>query len=92
MPGGTYRSFAEWLVEHINQELQKIGIDGWQIEIKHHNSKHCGLPQWRPRVFFVGTSSAMRLNNLYFRVWNVLVLAGCLNLKCFTFCNIHNNF
>ena len=41
---------------------------GWFIKVSFGNSIDCHLPQNRPRVFFVGTSSCMRRSSFQRRV------------------------
>jgi site-specific DNA-cytosine methylase len=49
-------SFASWFMRAMLEMLP----DGWLIDCQQANSGSYGVPQSRPRVFFVGTSPHMR--------------------------------
>ena len=61
---GDEESFASWFMREMTKELP----DTWSMRLVDHNSNLCLLPQNRPRVFFVGTSPALRATPLQRRV------------------------
>ena len=52
---GENTFFADWM----QSELLTLLPAGWSIRCVQHNSFFTGSPQWRPRVFFIGTSGAL---------------------------------
>lgn len=64
-------SFGEWFC----REMASAMPSGWEIKVQHHNSRVCMLPQSRPRVFFVGTSPAMRADRCQRRVLSAPLLS-----------------
>jgi site-specific DNA-cytosine methylase len=61
---GEPQSFADWFLEEMLPALPT----GWRIDVVEHNSCWCLLPQSRPRVFFIGTSDALRQTPLQRRL------------------------
>jgi len=61
---GEEQSFAEWFIAEMSSAMP----DGWEIELRSHNSASCCLPQSRPRCFFIGTAPQMRATPFQRRV------------------------
>ena len=61
---GETESFADWFVREMRNELPV----GWQLDVVEHCSSLTGVPQKRGRVFFVGTSPALRATPLQRRL------------------------
>ena len=68
---GETKSFAEWFLDEMGPELPT----GWRIDVVEHNSCECLLPQSRPRVFFIGTSGALRQTPLQRRLLSTAPLS-----------------
>lgn len=53
------------------ESLAKALPPGWQLKVSHVNSRDCGVPQSRPRVFMIGVCPAMLRSPLQKRLWSL---------------------
>ena len=63
---GQEASYGTLLVDWMSTSLPK----GWKVKVMRANTRDCGVPQCRPRVFIIGVSPAMLRTPLQKRLWD----------------------